>query len=358
MMPPKTNLCGLTAGLAGVSIVLFAAKLGLAQTLIERSEFVQKLQQPHSALVEGKEFRSALRQVAQSDTSPGAFVNLCIDRKVNPNLRVYPGTLGPNRYTSLTKIAASANCVCYPIDDCVLIGRSEWVDGLIANLSQKTRGRPSTNRIDVRWPDLTTPNEALKIAQSTRRDQTPLPYDLWAANEWKQIRATTAETLIRGQFTLGNTSQRFARSYRFSGTEPIEASIRESEPTATFRRSSGAVILTGSGNAHRRFAQACLTQNDAAQQNSDAIETLKNDERTFNLDVRNQVAGAVVKQLAGIAQIECDFDAAANPQLQKLVTFNVEDKTLWEILQQVRLQAGLRFQSVGGKLRVSSDGSR
>ncbi|MEL6104716.1 MAG: hypothetical protein AAFU85_01710 [Planctomycetota bacterium] len=355
MMPLKTKLRGLAVPLAGVIIVMFLERPGIGQTLTERSEFVQKLQQPYSALVEGNEFRIALRQVAQGESSSNAFVNLWIDRKVDPNLRVYPGALGSNRYASLTKIAASAQCVCYPIDDCVLVGRSEWVDRIVASLSKK-RGRVTSSRIDVRWPDLTTPTEAL---QTTIPGEAALPHDLWAANEWKQIRATTAEALIRGQFASPERFEsRFARSYRFADTQAIEASILESDPTVKFRRSGGAIVLTGSGSAHRMFVEACLVRKEIGSQATDAIATLKNDHRTFNLEVRNEQAGAVLKQLVGVAQIACEFDAAANPQLQKLVTFKVEDSTLWDIIQQVGRQAGLRFQSADGKLRVSPDSDR
>ncbi|MEO1527918.1 MAG: hypothetical protein AAFX06_21000 [Planctomycetota bacterium] len=295
--------------------------------------------------------------MAQNETDATPVFNIWIDRKVDPNLQVYPGALGPTRFASLTKIAESADCVCYPIDDCVLIGRANWVDALVAELSQGARARSASSRIDVRWPKLTTPNEALQAVGANRSSAggAKLPHDLWPETHWVRIRPALAEGLIRGQFLQPDREATlFSRSYRFANTKAFEASVLQKDPDATFKRSAGAVRLTGSGEAHREFAATCLSQDDSGDRSDDAIATLKKDGRTFKLDVRNEMAGAIVKQLTGVAQIECDFTAEANPQLRKLVTLSVKDQTLWEILQRVARDAELEFESRDGKLRVNA----
>ena len=347
--PPRRQRRHLLA--LGLLLGLVLASTTSAETLSVQSEFVRRLRQPHSALVQGKEFRDALRQVAQAE-SGHLQINLWIDRKVNPNLQVYPGALGPTRFASLSKIAEAANCVCHPVDGCVLIGRAEWVDWLVAGLPRKSRG--SEQPVDVRWPDFTTPSEALQQVGVAQSDAT-LPHDLWPNSKWTKIRPTLAERLIRGQFLATDRAPpTYARAYRFANTKPAEASILQAEPTATFKRTGGDVVLTGSGTAHRRFVAACLSDRDGSQRPSDAVAALAKDKRTFKLEVESEMAGAIVKQLAGVAQIECDFDPDANQQLRKLVTFTVKDKTLWEIIQQVGRQADLRFESVGAKLRVTA----
>ena len=348
---------------ARVSIFTVALLTGVANadTLSVKSDFVRRLREPHSALVQGKEFREALRQVARDAAAPKQAINIWVDRKVDPNLQVYPGALGPTRYASLMRIAASAGCVCYPIDNCVIVGRSEWVDGLVAQLSTKTRSRSAASTIDVNWPELTTPNEALQQVRRSRRvrKDESLPHDLWPANRWSGIRPAVAESLIRGQFQSEEAAtQRISRSYRFANTKAFEATIVQADPSATFKRSAGSVILTGTGASHRQFAEACLGQGNETALTKNAIETLEKDKRTFKLEVRNEAAGAIIKQLATVAQVTCEFTEEANPQLRKLVTFSVKDQTLWAIIQQVGLQAGLRFQSVDGKLRVLADTPR
>ena len=113
-----------------VTLASLSNPLRAAQPLSVRSEFAQRLSKRHSGIVDGQPLRVAITLVASPNTRASDHVNVWLDRNVDPDAPVSPGALGPTRYASLTKIADEAGCVCYPVQDCVLIGRPIWVADL------------------------------------------------------------------------------------------------------------------------------------------------------------------------------------------------------------------------------------
>ncbi|MEM0926031.1 MAG: hypothetical protein AAGJ83_08340, partial [Planctomycetota bacterium] len=95
--------------------------------LREVDSFSQRLLEPHSGVIDGTEFREAILMVAQPRSQRSGSINVWIDRKVNPNALISPGALGPTRFASLAQIADQVDCVCFPVDACVLVGREKWV---------------------------------------------------------------------------------------------------------------------------------------------------------------------------------------------------------------------------------------
>ncbi len=351
-----------------------------AEPLSQTDEFAQRLQEPHTGFVDGQSLRLAIAIVSQQQTQPNRHINTWLDRKVNPDLLASPGSLGPTRYASLCKIAASAGCVCYPVDNCILIGRPAWVAELSHRLYSdvdddapgRRSGRGDAESMDLQWPDLTTPDEALQLVRghsAGRRagDNAPiaLPHDLWPETTLRDISPQLALQLIAGQF-LGELPDArinvpFARSYQFAGASSVIDGLREIDPNLQTKASGGQIRLLAIPAAHQAFCRQMLSIPDEEQAPvqanpaaGNALERLKTNQRTFSLEVADKPAGPLIQALVGQLGLQCQFDPAANPQLEKRVSLSVVDQTLWQLVRLITDQASLKIDAAGDKLRISA----
>ncbi|MCS7466060.1 hypothetical protein NZK35_05150 [Stieleria sp. ICT_E10.1] len=351
-----------------------------AEPLSQADEFAQRLREPHTGFVDGQTLRLAIAIVSQQQTQPNRHINTWIDRKVNPDRLVSPGGLGPTRYASLCKVAAAAGCVCYPVDNCVLIGRASWVaelsHRLYSDVDDDVPGRRSrrgdAESMDLQWPDLTTPDEAMQLVrghsagrQSGDIAPLSLPHDLWPETMLRDISPQLALQLIAGQF-LGELPDApievpFARAYQFAGASSVVDGLREIDPNLQMKVSGGQIRLLAIPVAHQAFCLQMLSipdeelvpvpVNPAA---GTALQRLKTNQRTFSLNVVDKPAGPLIQALVGQLGLQCQFDPAANPQLEKRVSFSVVDQTLWQLVRLITDQASLKIDAAGDKLRISA----
>ncbi|MEM6365585.1 MAG: hypothetical protein AAF745_14245 [Planctomycetota bacterium] len=392
-------------------LVLCSALLGWplsrpahSETLSDQAAFTQRMMAPHSAVIQGGRLRDAIIQVAcdapisgnsvaensmdgnsvagnsprrkRSQRSPvRRILNVWLDRKVDPASPVSPGSLGPTRYQSLRKIAAEADCVCAPINGCVLIGRPEWVDGVAQQIlgdQPASRAIKLSRKISLAWPDLTTPTEALTMLRdkgvSANLLGGSLPHDLWPAQRWQTIPGGVAATLIASQFVTfdrDQTAQRpFQRSYRFPSLASADISdllaiVGNADPSAVINQQDDAVSLVAGAAAHRRLANHCLTAIDERRTSEQAepadtrwLDKLQQDKRTFSLTVENKPGGAVLVTLISQLGMKCEIDPAANQRLQQRVSFTARDETIWQLVSRVLRQSRTQLRLRDGKLRV------
>ncbi|QEG02167.1 hypothetical protein Mal15_62510 [Stieleria maiorica] len=375
----------LGAGVLAVITFLYPGELSnqisAAEPLSQKDEFAQWLQEPHTGLVDGRSLRLALQIAAAHQTQPSRHINVWVDRRVNPDSPVSPGNLGPTRYASLCKIAASAGCVCYPLDNCVVIGRPAWVAELSRQVYSQaddaapnrhaTRG-PAGNRIDLQWPDLTTPNEALEMIRGhmdDRRADLPatntFPHDLWPETLLRDISPQLALHLIAGQFLdvrkADENDAPFARTYQFAAAQDALKSIQNIDPNLRFDVSGGRLRLQATPAAHQAFCRQMLSiprgdspADQPVPAGANALEILKQNERVFSLEVTDKPAGALIQALVAQLGLQCQFDPAATPQLEKRVSLSAVDQTLWQLVRLITDQASLKIEAAGDKLRVSA----
>nr|WP_095740639.1 hypothetical protein [Rhodopirellula sp. SM50] len=361
--------------LAGLSKPISAA-----DPLSQTDDFAQRLREPHTGFADGQSLRLAVAVVSQQQTQPIRHINTWLDRKVNPDRLVSPGGLGPTRYASLCTVAASAGCVCYPVDNCVLIGRASWVAELSHRLysdvdddtpSRRSR-RGDAESMDLQWPDLTTPDEALQLVRGHSAERqsgdiapTALPHDLWPKTTLRDISPHLALQLIAGQFLGELPDDRidvaFARSYQFAGASSVIDGLRETDPNLQVKVSGGQIRLLAIPAAHQAFCRQMLSIPDQEQDPvpanpaaGTALDRLKANQRTFSLEVVDKPAGPLIQALVGQLGLQCQFDPAANPQLEKRVSLSVVDQTLWQLVRLITDQASLKIDAAGGKLRISA----
>lgn len=364
--------------------------LHAANPLTQQDKFAQRLKESHSGLVDGQSLRQAIEMVAKGQGQPQHHINTWLDRKVDPDVPVSPITLGPTRYASLCSIAETARCVCYPIDNCVLIGRPAWVAQLSRQLylgsenSSRSTGQ-DRSRIDLQWPMLTTPTEALqmvsghlgKTTRTTPRRSADsilpapptvqLPHDLWPAVDWRDISPRLAQRLIVGQFAdvpdPSRVNDPFGRSYRWPYTKNWLDPLLQIDPYIRVNASGSRTRLLGSPAAHQWFSQQVLSVADetpdqandpASNPPGDPLERLQSNQREFTMNVQNKPAGQVIKVLLTKIGIEYEFAANANQTLQKLVSFNAVDQTPWQLVRLIADQASLKIGAANGKLRISA----
>ncbi|KAA5547316.1 hypothetical protein FYK55_02665 [Roseiconus nitratireducens] len=368
----------LICGLISLSFA-WSTKLS-AQSLSISKSMAQRLRESHTGLLDGQSLRDAVRMVAQSDPSPDGVINYWIDRKVNPDRAVSPGALGPTRYASLCSIAEAAGAVCFPVDNCVVIGRAEWVDQLAAkfflntaesdNESSATVGRAAQSRsrtparVDVQWPDLTTPSEALARIRGVRSvERLPeelrrrLPHDLWPETHWQQIRRDVAEDLVLAQFEPAHDVSLRSAPIRCSlpvpAPEQFASSIAQADPEAQVQWLQDAIAVTAKPATQRWVWRRGLEVPADGNQGvggapapagaRNAIKRLREDQRTFTLKVQNKPVGAVLKELAGTVQVPVRFSPAAEPHRGLLVSFSAVDQTLMQLLELASKQASLQL---------------
>ena len=377
--------------------VSLVGRLSATEPLSYQSDFVQRLLEPHSGTIDGSPLRIALRIVSQGDDAPDRHINICLDRRVDPDAIVSPGELGPTRFASLVRIAQAGGCVCYPVHNCVLIGRQRWVGTVARKLlsvqrssaarssaerhsarQQRPRSRGSLQAdrpivadrpIDIAWPPLTTPAEALSIVAANSSLEAPritLPHDLWPAIQWRQIRPLVAYQLIQLQclpeLDLDSPEETLTRSYQFSATASAVPLVRKADPAATFRRSGSKLVIASTIAGHRSFCSAVLSRVSGAavaatdgDRSDDPIERLKGYNRQIkSITVKQKPAGAVLQSLAAKVDVQCVFDDDANQIARQLVSLSVEETTLWELVNLVAKQVSLKIQAEDGKLRVST----
>lgn len=338
-----------------------------AAPLTAGTSFTQRLASAHSGFVDGKSLRLAILDVATISGKDSEHVNVWLDRKVDPGLPVSPGALGPTRYASLIAIANEADCICYPVDDCVVIGRPQWVaevaQNFFSNPSPETRVAASSARFDFSWPRLSTPAEVASHIAATSgfgaSASSGLPHDLWPDHQWKEMRGATAIKLVRMQFAdvteRNSLSASFTRAYTSKVTEDLQLKVQTIDPKAEFRRSrtgpqKAAYQLTASVSAHVLLCNELwgVSENPQAEsfrEGEDGLAFLDEDQRTFTLNVQNKRAGDVLASLLGRVNLRCDFEQGANLLAQNIVSFSAKDQTLGQLVRLVAKQASMKAEA-------------
>lgn len=365
----------------------FCLTAAAIEPLASNQAFTQRLQEPHTGLVDGQGLRNALLLAAKNNRDGEPDENLWIDRKVNPDTPVSPGTLGPTRYASLCRIAEEADCVCFPLNNCILIGRPQWVAAMLRsffsedgqNARSRRRVQHESPPVDIAWPDLTTPSEALARVQRAGTATLPghpandaIPHDLWPATSLHNLSPQVAIDLIRGQFlpikasnttrdgvSPGRDETPLERSYQFPNSGHFFEAASKVDPAATFVREGPRYHLTANLETHALLCEQLLSRprgevSGDSTSRDDALQRLRQDTRTFTLNVRNQPAGRVLASLVANLQIQCRFDPAANPQLEQLVSFSAKDQTLWQLVRLIMDKASLKIEAAEGTLLISA----
>jgi hypothetical protein len=315
------------------------------------SEFVRRLEAPMTSVLDGKPFRDALQSLASA-----SGVHLWLDRGVDPSVPVDAGPVGPTVFSATEKLAQSRDCCVMAIEKVLLVGRQSWVDETSAAILSIPDARLD-DPIDVAWPELTTPQEALgKIGADSNVGPLRLPHDHWPAVEWTQIERQVALTLILAQFAdvgdqtklPGGSSRRLTRRYA-RGPVPVDrlsGVFKAADASAQVRVSPRWVVAEASISAHRK-ATCWLLREAGKGSRPDP------DRDTFTLKKMTTSAENAFRQLANTAGKTCVIEPNATKACEGLITLEGEDVTLRQLVELVAGQAGLTAHWQGDTIVIS-----
>ncbi|QDT11708.1 hypothetical protein [Planctomycetes bacterium K23_9] len=314
-----------------------------ADDFLAGGRFYQQLTAPMSLVIQGKPFRATLVQVANQ-----AEVNIWVDRFVDPSQIVDPGQLGPNVFAALANVAEQQNCVAMPVANVVLIGRADWVDATAAAVMPTANSIP---RSDVSWEQLTTPRQALAKTNGASVEKTlALPHDLWPAVTLNHVQKPVAVNLILAQFgrRLSSPNQvDTAKTLPLSANEKVTRRYTQndglksaigtlSDPPALNSRSSIASIeLTA--KQHRILTTAVL-----GNASSNTPKRSLDERHIESLKIDKSKAGSILNQLAGVAKMKCIFAPSAQAARDKIISVDIKDKTLRQVIEIVAKESGLK----------------
>lgn len=315
------------------------------------SELVRRLEAPMTSLLDGKPFRDALQSLASE-----AGISVWLDRSVDPSALVDAGPVGPIVFSAIEKLADSRDCYVMAIEEVLLVGRESWIDQTSAAILSIPDSRLD-DRIDVSWPELTTPQEALgQVAVDRNVGQIQLPHDHWPAVEWQQIERQVAIILILSQFadvgdrTLSTQGRprRVTRRYA-SGSVPADVltrALKAADASAQVRVSTRWVVAEASISAHREAT--CLLLREAGKGSHPDP-----DRDTFTLKKMTTSAENAFRQLAKTAGKTCVIEADAAEACERLITLEGQDVTLRQLVELVAGQTGLTARWQGDNIVIS-----
>lgn len=328
-----------------------AAPAARADEVSVENPFWGRLAGPMTSVVEGQRWRDSLHQVAER-----ADVDLWVDRRVDPTRPVDSGRIGPTVFAALRQLASQRQCEVMPVAGVVLVGRREWLDRTSAALWRIEQAAPAGQPVEVSWPELTTPSEAIAIASgrsATADRDASLPHDLWPAVQWRSIDRRTAVALVLAQFDQqlraadsldslatvpAESGGAFPRRYAAGRADAaIRREVRRADPSGRVREIGSWLEVVAEPAAHRAATAAWLSEPAGSQQPGGTGAP-----RRFDLRLKNKPAGAVLGQLAATAGKSYRVQPEARAACERLVSLQSQNATLAELAQQVAQQIGVQ----------------
>jgi len=242
----------------------------------------------------------------------------------------------------------------------------------VAKLSPAARSRFSDRR-PVKWDDLATPRELLQQAADSSGVKIAgvdrVPHDLWAAADLPPLDLIERLTLIAGQFDLtfqlspdGGTvtlvpipeEVAVVRSYP-GGSDP-EALARkwaELAPDCQIKVVEGRVFVKGLLEDHERISSPPGRPTGSKPSEPTPIDKIRID----HMPVKNVPLGKVLKFLAGKLSLDVQIDDSAvrraGISMKQLISFDVKNATVDELLAAVLEPVGLTFRRQGRVVQIS-----
>jgi hypothetical protein len=353
------------------------------KTAVVAPTLVGKLTSPYQIAIDGKPLRELLRQIAGA-----AGFNLWIDRNIDPDQLVSLPGGQKTVFTSLVEACRASNAEVVAVGNVVLVGQRQRIEQLagailalqreppmVANAAEKKTVAES----EIRWPEATTPAEALRIVSGQAAAE--LPHDHWPAVAWRDISPQVATLLVTSQFdlmpptdgmvasnagprkTLGQTradrpldlsdrpdEPEFAATQLVPLASPPVLTLRypvgtdadairsaaiAADPRAAMsqsrdRSAGGAIELSGAPAAHVAAISAMLTRAAPRSQTTVDIDNVR-----FTLNVPRAPAQDVLIQLAAAAGRKLQVSEQAATIVRRPITFNAEDQSLRQLVKTV-----------------------
>ncbi|MEM6689269.1 MAG: hypothetical protein AAF664_07585 [Planctomycetota bacterium] len=320
----------------------------------QSKDFLESLAECTEMIVDGRTLRQGLRRVSEPSK-----INLWIDRQIDPTQPVSLGLMKGSRLELMKRIANQHDAVLGYTDNIVLVGRPVWVDGMTAATSKLELHR--TSRSSIKWPKLTTPNEALKItlrqaqAKSDSKDLQELPHDLWPEYSFTSVNPRAVERLIRGQFAALATLEKLAES-SIPTTIPLDNQpaflelckrelSRQWKPDAPF---------VGPPAIRRQILQLMIVHFQSETPCNQVTDINAKLAKLYSFETRGRPFEGLMRFLAKTIDFEVAFDESIESKLQTPVVLAVKDQPLKAIFEELAGQIDGQVEFQDEKVLVSA----
>lgn len=226
----------------------------------------------------------------------------------------------------------------------------------------RTRWEPAQ---PVQWPELSTPQQLLLATANevpcTLDGLESIPHDLWPARNLPPLTpAERLELILAGfdrtfEFVDGGRAIRIVplpdqatlvREYTpRSDPSRVAAELAQRFPTAKIRRTATRLAISASAEDHDAISRL-LRGETVKKAPSGPAET------RYTMEAVNQPIGVVLRTLEVKAQLQIEVDENAREKLYQLVSFEVKEESLAELLRIALLDSGLGFELEEHTLRI------
>lgn len=317
----------------------------------------------------GIPLREALRNLSRNQR-----VAIWLDRRIDPDQSIEFSTANVPLQVALQQLALREGCGISVLADIVYVGPASTAERLatVAALRRSDAGdfpaaakKALLQQRPAHWPELSVPREMLTLMATKAgvqlRGLEQVPHDLWPESDVPSLALIDHLTLVAASFdltfdmspstlelTLVPLPKRISmtRSYSVpgSGTEAVRQ-IRERFSDIQITPRGGRFEVVGTWEQHQLVAK--LLRGEAVER-----RTVTAGESRFTLRVQQQPVGSVLRSLRDRLMLEVHVSPEAEAEIKKLVSFEIQDGTLEEVLQAALKPAGLTFQLEAKSLSI------
>lgn len=368
--------------MALVAVVLAGRALAQVRSAAEL-QLDRALEQRLTLTWQDQQFGVALRRLSESSGAP-----TWLDRRVDPARPVTLDAADRTLEDVLQQIAAAVDCGISPYHGVVYVGPKQ---AAIELLTLSAIARDSLSKaappVRSRWLSpqpwsiarLSEPRQLLtKLAASA--DAVVLggelvPHDLWPARDLPALAALDRVVLLLAGFDLTCELSLDGQRLRI---KPIERPVQISRQYLIPAEKHAAVdrLLIAFKDANVQWQRQRLTVAARVEEHQRITATLRGGTaattalpprslnrkpaapsgQRFSLEIKNQPVGPVLDQLAAQLKLTVEWDPAlaADPQKgrEALVSCNVQQVQLDELLQALLSPVGLKAERVGDRVAV------
>lgn len=332
----------------------------------------QKLQQPLQANWSGVKLQALLSSIAASQR-----VCIFLDRRVDPDQAVDFRATGAPLERTLQQLAQQLKIGTCKIGDCIYVGPVATTSCL-ATVSeikrQQLQEAPASIKRQLtatpwQWPQLTVPAELLNLQVTAAGLQLAptahLPHDLWKEQTFPQLHFAQRLTILLAGFNLTfhldlatrqihltplPAQATLTRSYTKKLSTANLAKIKKRFPQLSIKQNDNGLVVQGSYEDHELLAR--LLRGETVR-----TVTPKPGEKRFTLRVMNAPAGAIINSISQQQQWTVRFEPAVAAHLKTLVSLDVKEVTLNELLEKTLGPLELTYQLKGQELTITKKGS-
>jgi len=312
-------------------------------------------------------------------------ISIWLDRRVDPHQRVEASFTDLPLYDVLEQLARKLSLGMSVLDNMIYVGPVQSAHELATLLKRAqdsvANAQPSIRRVwleekPATWPRLSQPRDLLKSmldqAGITLENSQAIAHDLWTPKQLPSLSLVDKTVLILVGFDLTCQISKEAgacqvvpierpvvlkREYRIpKNRKRVLTKIQLLVPQSSVKLQGRTLHVTGRWEDQLKVQQTLAGKPPKSSRIASAPRT--STEKLFSLRLKNQAVGGVINQLARQLKLQVEWDRQsldqANRSQQTLVSCDMKNVSLDELLSGILTPAGLKFQRSGENIKITS----